>query len=130
MPILSTEKTKNFENAAPKKGSTKPNASSRRKAPSVAASPKKPLRSVGLKTAWVTAINMSPTPDEPGVERVTGHKKPPRSPESQDTRAAAAKILPKSDEPSVERVTKQDRVLTMLSQPEGASIEEMMQATD
>ena len=30
----------------------------------------------------------------------------------------------------VERVTKQERVLTLLSQPEGASIEEMMQATD
>jgi Protein of unknown function (DUF3489) len=27
-------------------------------------------------------------------------------------------------------VTKQERVLTLLSQPEGASIEEMMQATD
>ena len=28
-----------------------------------------------------------------------------------------------------ERVTKQERMLTLLSQPEGASIEEMMQAT-
>ncbi len=130
MSTLSIEKTQTLKSTAPKKGSTKPNAPPRREAPSIAASPKKPLRSVGLKTAWVTAINMSPTPDEPGVERVTGHKKPPRSPESQDTRAAAAKILPKSDEPRVERVTKQDRVLTMLSQPEGASIEEMMQATD
>jgi hypothetical protein len=36
----------------------------------------------------------------------------------------------KADEPKVERVTKQERVLTLLSQPEGASIEEMMQATD
>jgi hypothetical protein len=32
--------------------------------------------------------------------------------------------------PKVVRVTKQERVLTLLSQPEGASIEEMMQATD
>jgi hypothetical protein len=36
----------------------------------------------------------------------------------------------KIDQPQVERVTKQDRVLTLLSQPNGASIAEMMQATD
>ena len=36
----------------------------------------------------------------------------------------------KVDEPKVARVTKQERVLTLLSQSEGASIEEMMQATD
>ena len=36
----------------------------------------------------------------------------------------------KIDQPQVERVTKQERVLTLLSQPDGASIEEMMQATD
>src|ERR1019366_9333859 len=44
--------------------------------------------------------------------------------------ATTAKALPKSDEPKVERVTKQERLLTLLSQAEGASIEEMMQATD
>ena len=44
--------------------------------------------------------------------------------------AATAKVPPKSDEPKVERVTKQERLLTLLSQPAGASIEEMMQATD
>jgi len=44
--------------------------------------------------------------------------------------ATAAKMPPKSDEPKVEHVTKQERVLTLLSQPDGASIEEMMQATD
>ena len=36
----------------------------------------------------------------------------------------------KIDKPKVERVTKQERVLTLLSQPAGASIAEMMQATD
>ena len=36
----------------------------------------------------------------------------------------------KADEPKVGRVTKQERVLTLLSQPVGASIAEMMQATD
>jgi Protein of unknown function (DUF3489) len=44
--------------------------------------------------------------------------------------AAGAKSPSKADEPQVERVTKQERVLTLLSQSEGASIEEMMQATD
>ena len=44
--------------------------------------------------------------------------------------AATAKVPPKSDEPKVERVTKQERLLTLLSQAEGASIAEMMQATD
>jgi Protein of unknown function (DUF3489) len=44
--------------------------------------------------------------------------------------AATAKAPPKSDEPKVERVTKQERLLTLLSQAEGASIEEMIHATD
>ena len=44
--------------------------------------------------------------------------------------ATTAKAPPKSDEPKVERVTKQERLLTLLSQAEGTSIEEMMQATD
>jgi hypothetical protein len=44
--------------------------------------------------------------------------------------AASAKTPLKADEPNAERLTKQERVLTLLSQPEGASIEEMMQATD
>ena len=56
-------------------------------------------------------------------------KKPPRSVLSKSGQAAA-KMLSKADEPKVERVTKQERVLTLLSQPEGASIAEMMQATD
>jgi hypothetical protein len=57
-------------------------------------------------------------------------KKPPRSVESKAERVAAAKTPVKIDQPQVERVTTQDRVLTLLSQPNGASIAEMMQATD
>ena len=57
-------------------------------------------------------------------------KKPPRSVESKAERVAAAKTPVKADEPKVERLTKQERVLTLLSQPDGASIAEMMQATD
>jgi hypothetical protein len=43
---------------------------------------------------------------------------------------ANAKAPAKADAPKLERATKQERVLTLLSQSEGASIEEMMQATD
>ena len=57
-------------------------------------------------------------------------KNPPRSVVSKSERAAAAKTPVKAEEPKVERVTKQERMLTLLSRPEGASIEEMMQATD
>ena len=57
-------------------------------------------------------------------------KKPTRSVESKAERVAAAETLRKADETRPERVTKQERVLTLLSQSEGASIEEMMQATD
>ena len=57
-------------------------------------------------------------------------KRPTRSVESKAERVAAAKTPLKTDEPKVARVTKQERVLTLLSQSEGASIEEMMQATD
>jgi hypothetical protein len=57
-------------------------------------------------------------------------KKPPRSVESKAERVAAAKTPLKTVEPTAERVTKQERMLTLLSQPEGASTAEMMQATD
>jgi hypothetical protein len=46
---------------------------------------------------------------------------------------ATAKMAPKTptqaNQPKIERATKQERVLTLLSRSEGASIEEMMQAT-
>ncbi len=96
MSSLSVAKSRNLESAAPKKGSAKSNTSSRRKVPSIAA----------------TA------------------KKPPRSVDSKAERVAAGKTLVKIDQPQVERVTKQERVLTLLNQPNGANIAEMMQATD
>ena len=98
MSTLSIEKSQNLESAAPKKGSAKSNAPSRRKAPSAAVTAKKPLRSVGSKAERVAAA---------------------RCRRQADTKPNAC-----------ERVTKQERMLTLLSQPEGASIEEMMQATD
>jgi Protein of unknown function (DUF3489) len=57
-------------------------------------------------------------------------KKPRRSVVSKSKQAAAAKTPLKAEEPQREGVTKQERMLTLLSRPEGASIEEMMQATD
>jgi hypothetical protein len=92
MSTLSIEKSQNPKSAAPKKGSVKSNAPSRRKAASAAATAKKPP--------------------------------------SKAARVAAAKTPVKADEPKVERVTKQERMLTLLSRPEGASIAEMMQATN
>jgi hypothetical protein len=96
MPAISIEKTQNLESAAPKKGKTKPNAPSRRKAPSGAANPKK-------------------APPQPAASKATqiGHAKTPA----------------KAQQPGGERITKRELMLTLLSQPVGASIQEMMQAT-
>ena len=71
-------------------------APSRRKPPSVAASPKK-----------------SPRPVEPKATQMVADKAPL-----------------KGQELGRERVTKQERMLTLLSQPDGASVAEMMQATN
>jgi hypothetical protein len=56
-------------------------------------------------------------------------KKAPRSIVSK-SKQAADKTPVEADEAPRERVTKQERLLTLLSQPKGASIAEMMQATD
>jgi hypothetical protein len=40
------------------------------------------------------------------------------------------KLPEKAGEPRLERLTKQERMLSLLSQPAGASIQEMMQATN
>jgi hypothetical protein len=54
-----------------------------------------------------------------------------RAPRPTKLAAAMASAPPKSNESEGEgRVTKQERMLTLLCRPEGASIEEMMQATD
>jgi Protein of unknown function (DUF3489) len=61
---------------------------------------------------------------------VTRQNKAPRSPESQDRRVAVAKMPSQADGQQDEHVTKQERMLTLLSRPDGASIAEMMQVTD
>jgi hypothetical protein len=57
-------------------------------------------------------------------------KKPAQSVAAKSERAVAAKMPVEAEEPQLDRVTKQERMLTLLSQPAGASIAEMMQATD
>jgi hypothetical protein len=56
-------------------------------------------------------------------------KKPPRSVVSKSEQPAAAKSPIQAEGPRGERITKQERMLTLLSQPAGASVQEMMQAT-
>ncbi len=56
-------------------------------------------------------------------------KAPPQPVVSKGTHMAAAETLSKARELGGERVTKRERMLTLLSQPTGASIQEMMQAT-
>ena len=57
-------------------------------------------------------------------------KKPLRPVEPKAMQVGAAKTPVQAEELSGERVRKRERMLTLLSQPAGASIEEMMQATN
>jgi len=65
-----------------------------------------------------------------GSSAAAAVKKARRSVLSKAEQVAASKTTVKADDPKLERVTKQERMLTLLSQAGGASIEEMMQATD
>jgi Protein of unknown function (DUF3489) len=57
-------------------------------------------------------------------------KKPLRPVEPKAMQVGAAKTPVQAEELSGERVTKRERMLSLLSQPAGASIQEMMQATN
>ena len=72
----------------------------------------------------------SPAPSRHKIPSATTAKTTQRSVESKAAPVAAAKAPVNDEEPTVGRVTKRERVLTLLSRPEGASIAEMMQATD
>ena len=65
-----------------------------------------------------------------GSAAAAAAKKARRSVVSKAEQVAASKTMVKADDPKLERVTKQERMLTLLSQTGGASIEEMMEATD
>ena len=64
-----------------------------------------------------------------GMSATVIAKKPPRSVVSK-SKQATDKTPAKAEEPQLEHVTKQERMLTLLSQPDGASIQEMMQAAN
>ena len=57
-------------------------------------------------------------------------KAPPQAVISKATKIAAANTPEQGEDQTRERITKQERILTLLSQPAGASIQEMMQATN
>ena len=65
-----------------------------------------------------------------GSSAAAAVKKARRTVVSKAGQVAASKAAAKADDPKLECVTKQERMLTLLSQSGGASIEEMMQATD
>jgi Protein of unknown function (DUF3489) len=73
------------------------------------------------------------TPRAPSRRKAPPHaansKKPLRTVEPKAARIAVTKTPAKAQEPSGERITKRELMLTLLSQPAGASIQEMMQAT-
>jgi Protein of unknown function (DUF3489) len=70
-----------------------------------------------------TRAKSPPAPRRKGAPIAIVAKTPPQ-PDETPPKALAA------HEPQLEGVTKQELILTLLSRPEGASIEEMMQATD
>ena len=70
-----------------------------------------------------TSAKSNPAPRRKAAPIAIVAKTPPQ-PDETSPKALAA------HEPQLEGVTKQERVLTLLSRPEGASIEEMMWATD
>jgi Protein of unknown function (DUF3489) len=71
----------------------------------------------------------APSRGRPPSRSAKPKKTPPRPVVSKGAQIAAALTLPPAKARHEGRTTKQERMLTLLSQPEGASIEEMMQAT-
>jgi hypothetical protein len=70
------------------------------------------------------------TPSKNGNAKAPSAPKTPGSPKRQKVAATAATAPKPVNQPEVGPSTKQERMLTLLSRPEGASIEEMMQATN
>jgi Protein of unknown function (DUF3489) len=85
------------------------------------------LESAALKKGKIkpSAPSRCKTPSGPA-----NPKKPLPPAVSKAAQTAAAKTPAKAQEPGGERITKRERMLRLLSQPEGASIQEMMQATN
>ncbi len=118
MSTLSIEKPHNFKRT-PKKASGKPNATPRPKVESSAVDAMKPTNP-NKTTTKKTSAKSNPTPRSKTAAPITvAAETPPPAPDAS----------PRTKEPEFEGATKQDRVLALLSRAEGASIDEMMQAT-
>ena len=93
-------------------------------------SPKKTphLESAALKKGKTKPI--APSRRKPPSGAANPKKPPPQAVISKATKIGPAKTPVKAEEPGGERITKRERMLTLLTRPEGASIKEMMQATN
>ena len=85
------------------------------------------------KTMSTLSIEKSPNAKTAALKK-GGAKSNPTSRAKLASAAATDKTPstapPQADRPKIEQVTKREPVLTLLSRPEGASIEEIMRATD
>ena len=144
MSTISAKKS-NPKNAAPKKTSAASNSSPRRKAASIA------IAAEAQEAERVAAANRKPQPKavQTSPESTKAHN-PKCKPPAKQERELLLLSQPETDKPKGpskslataverrkpaeaqhgERATKQERMLTLLSRAEGASIAEMMQATN
>jgi hypothetical protein len=93
-------------------------------------SPKKTphLESAALKKAKTKPS--APSRRKPPSGAANPKDAPPQPVGSKATRIGAARTPEQGEDQTRERITKQELILTLLSQPAGASIQEMMQATN
>jgi hypothetical protein len=123
MSTLSAEKSHSPKRAASRKGSAKSNTTVRPAVGSTAADAEK-FSNPNKTTTKKASGKSNPAPGrKPAAPTALIVKTPTLAVETSPMGREA-------HEPKVESATKQNRMLTLLSRPEGATIEEMMQATD
>src|SRR5271163_3205153 len=116
MSTLSIEKSHNPKRAAPRKGSAKSNAAARPKGWSAAADPKK-SSNPNKTTTKKTSAKSNPMPRRETTASIAVA--------TAEAPAQAVDTSLGAKQPKLESATKQDRMLTLLSRPEGVTIEEM-----
>ena len=138
MSTVSAKKSLNPKGTEPKKTSAKSSTTARPKVESAGAGAEK-VSNPNKTTIKETSAKSNAPSRHKVAAAAANPEKPPRSVETKAERAAAAGTLQalvtspeatETREPNLEHLTKQDCMLTLLSRPEGASIEEMMRATD
>ncbi len=119
MSTPSIEKSHNPKRAAPRNGSAKSNAT----APKIgsAAADAEKSSDPNKTTTKKTSAKSNPMPRRKTAAPIAVTAEAP---------APAVDTSLGAKEPECESATKRDRMLTLLSRPEGASIDEMMQATN